>query len=263
MGRVIGAVAAAQRPAEEVQAEGDRGRERDHEPGLGAGGLRGEGPAEAPELGHVPDVVHPTLGQGRPPGLVGILTQAEHLGTEGEAVGLGGRVVEAELTLEHGEVLGHARQGVGQAAGAGHRPTAQHLAEAALAHDVVEEALAGGAGIVEHVGFVVVGRGGQVGVPGGQVELGPVLLDRVVAEDAERHVLVTVFLDRAGGALAEGHQFLDDPFSLGEFGQVVALNLGQSLLQIVALEPQSGFLPDLCFELPDLLLHHEIVAVGL
>ena len=104
----------------------------------------------------------------------------QQLAAEREPVGLGLRVVEAELSLEDVEVGLHPSQRIGEAARADRRLAVEHLAEAAVAHDVGEELLARRAGRAEQVGLVVVGRRGEVGVARREVELRLVLLQRVV-----------------------------------------------------------------------------------
>ena len=71
-----------------------------------------------------------------------------------------------------------------------------------------------------------------------QVERRAILLERVVEEDAEAHVLVAVLLDRGGGLLAEGDQLLQQLLALGQRVAVSLLGLLQRLAPLEQLRPQ-------------------------
>jgi len=75
--------------------------------------------------------------------------------------------------------------------------------------DAAQELVAYRRVVAREVGLVVVGRGRQVGVSLGQVELPAVLLQGVVLEDAVGHVTVALLGNLAGPALAQADQLLE------------------------------------------------------
>ena len=114
-----------------------------------------------------------------------------------------------------------------------------------MTHDVGQELLPTLVVAAEQVGLVVVGGSRQIDVTGGQVEGGTVLLQRIVAEDSERHVLVTVFLNLGCTGTAEGQQVVIDPQALGQRCLVLADQLLDCLRPGKDFGPQHRFVTQL------------------
>ena len=114
-----------------------------------------------------------------------------------------------------------------------------------MTHDVGQELLPTLVVAAEQVGLVIVGRGRQVDVARGQIEGGTVLLQRIVAEDTERHVLVSVFLNLGCTSAAEGQQVVIDPQALGQRRLVLADQLLDCLRPGKDFGPQHRFVTQL------------------
>jgi hypothetical protein len=236
-GRVVGRVTAAQGPAEKVQAEGNRGAEGMTQAWLRSGAFHREGPAIAAELRHAPEIGHVKLAQLRAPVLIRWIVpilrvevrHPEKLMAHADASHFELRIVDAELAANDFEAGFEPRHGIGQARRA-HRGISVHeLPEGALLHDVIEVTAAGPRVRPEETGFVIVNTGGEIAVARRQVELRAILLNRIVAEDAECHVLVTPLGYFRRGVPAVGEQLLHGALPLGEHRQVALARLTHHL----------------------------------
>ena len=94
-----------------------------------------------------------------------------------------------------------------------------------MPEDVGEEPLGGIVALADHVDLVVVGGRGEIDVARGEVELGAVLVERLVAEHAEGHVAVTELGGVASHLGAEEASFLKDTLALGDGGADVFAGL--------------------------------------
>src|SRR5262249_29523836 len=142
--------------------------------------------------------------------------RAEQFLAQREAAGLDFGIVEAQLAAIDFEVLTEPSQRIGQADRAGNRKAGDDLSERALAEDVGKEFLTAAALAAEQTGLVIVSLGGQINVAGGQVKLGAIFLQRIILEDAERHVVVAGLLRRSRDGAAESDAFFGKAQALGE-----------------------------------------------
>src|SRR5262249_46462709 len=132
--------------AKVIEPRGYGGAELDNEARLRPGRFGSEGVAELAKLRHRPQVGYlagierlAPAGRG---GRIGVRLDAEQFAPNRETAGLGFRRQKTQLPLQDREVLVQPGERVGQADRTGHGHAANNLAEAALANDVGEEALA-------------------------------------------------------------------------------------------------------------------------
>src|SRR5437879_13169475 len=111
-------------------------------------------------------------------------------------------------------------------------------------------------------GLVVIRLCREVNVACGQVELGAIFLQRIVAEDAKGHVFVAVGLRLGRGLLQETEAIFEQAVAFRENGSVVAGSLRDGFTQVVNVITLHSFLPNQLLELGDLRQQPLFLADG-
>ena len=220
----VGVVAGDQRLAEEVHAIVDVRTEANDDARLIPLLRRGEGSAMADELRDRIEVVHSAVVQSVLPAVVAgddaRCADAEQLGAQRDFSGFRLRVVDSELSFEHLEVPGQMAEDFRKAALAGLGLSVAPEAELAFLDDLVEQRAGGGGAAGFKAGLVIVGPRGEPSVACGMAEGALVFAHRLVAGEADDHVLVAVLLDLGCEHLVERLALTQQTEALGLRGGV-------------------------------------------
>ena len=124
------------------------------------------------------------------------------------------------------------------------------------ANDTGQECLAGTATVgFEQVGLEIEGARGQVGVTGGHIKLSAVLLESVIAENPECHILVSRFLNIGGRLGTESLKTLEDSEPPGQSRLVFEPCLAERFKLSGGLETQRRLVADQVLKIEQTVLN--------